>query len=199
MKRLLYMLVPVVLLMSACQKEQSLEEGINNPGGGGPGGGGPGGGGGNNNTYYLECKIAGVAKTFNVGTLAITQTDQGQTATLIAGKANADPNDSEAFSLMIQSAGSLATGTYKVDNLSGSYIVAATYTLNGGTSIMPYLTGTGLIFGTPFRINVTSVSSTEVAGTFSGSIFEIDITNPNPSPNLPSKSVADGKFKVKFQ
>jgi hypothetical protein len=45
MKRLLQILVPVVLLMTACQKEQSLEQGINNPGGGGPGGGGPGGGG----------------------------------------------------------------------------------------------------------------------------------------------------------
>jgi hypothetical protein len=99
---------------------------------------------------------------------------------------------------MIQGTGALATGTYKVDNLSGTYIMGATYTLNG-TTIMPYLTGTGLIFGTPFRINVTSVNSTEIAGTFSGSIFEIDITNPNPSPNLPAKAVADGKFKVKFQ
>jgi hypothetical protein len=100
---------------------------------------------------------------------------------------------------MIQGSGNLAAGTYKVDNLTGSYIMAATYTPNGGTTITPYLTGTGLVFGTPFRINITSVSSTEVAGTFSGSIFEIDISNPNPSPNLPSKAVADGKFKAKFQ
>ena len=200
MKRLLRILVPVVVLLSACQKEQSLELGGNNPGTGGPGTGGPGtGGGGNNNTYYLECKIAGVAKTFNVGTTAVSETDQGETVTVVGGKANSDPNDTEQFSFLISSSAALATGTYKVDNLNGNYQMVVTYTPNGGANIVPYLTGTGLIFGTPFRINITSLSSTEIAGTFSGSIFEIDINNPNPSPNLPSKAVADGKFKVKFQ
>ena len=201
MKRLLHVLVPVVLLLTACQKEQSLEQGTNNPDPGGPGTGGPGGGGGGNtNTVYLECKIAGVAKTFNVGASAISENVSGQTATVVGGKANSDPGDTEQFSFMIQTTGALATGTYKVDNLSGSYIMAATYTPNGGAATQAFLTGTGLIFGTPFRVNVTSVSSTEVAGTFSGSIFEIDMSSPDPpGPNLPSKAVADGKFKVKFQ
>jgi hypothetical protein len=199
MKRLLQLLVPIVVLLSACQKEQSLELGTNNPGPGGPGTGGPGtGGGGNNNTYYFECKIGGVTKTFNVATTAVTQDLGGQIATAVGGKANSDPGDTEQFSFMIQTASSIATGTYKVDNLSGSYTMLVTYMPSGGVNAVPYLTGSGLIFGTPFRVNVTSVNSTEIEGTFSGSIFEIDMNNPSPSPNMPSKAVADGKFKVKF-
>lgn len=197
MKRLLQLLVPVVLLLSACQKEQSLELGGNNPGTGGPGTGGPGTGGGGNNTVYLECKIAGVAKTFNVEAIAIKQSLGGQTQTVVGGKASDDP-DAEEFSFMIQSSAALATGTYKVDNLSGSYILAANYMPAGANPVM-LITGTGLVFGTPFRVNITSINSTEIAGTFSGSIFEIDLTDPNPPTNPPAKAVADGKFKVKFQ
>jgi hypothetical protein len=198
MKRLLQILIPIVVLMSACQKEQSLEVGNNNPNPGGPGTGGPGtGGGGNNTGYYIKCKIGGTAKTFDVGASAISETDQGETITVVGGKANSNPNDTEQFSFLISSTAALATGTYKVDNLSGSYTMVASYTPNGGAAA--FLTGTGLIFGTPFKVNITSLNTTEIAGTFSGSLFEIDITNPNPSPNPPQKAVTEGEFKVKFQ
>jgi|ADGO01.1.fsa_nt_gi hypothetical protein len=91
MKRLLHILVPavVVLLLTACQKEESLELGTNDPGTGGPGTGDPGGGGGggSSTTYYLECKIAGQAKTFNfdLGVERDEDENSGEIATTITG------------------------------------------------------------------------------------------------------------------
>lgn len=197
MKRLLQILLPMALLFSACTKEKSVEEGTNTPN---PGPGNPGnpGGPGNTPTYFIKCKIAGTAKTFHEGALAITETDNGETATIVGGKANSDPQDTESFSFLIASTSALSPGTYKVDNISGSYQMVVTYTPNGASAV-PLLTGTGIPLGNPFRINITSVNATEIAGTFSGTLFEIDINNPNPSPNLPQKAVTDGEFKVKFQ
>lgn len=186
------MLLPLALLFSACQKEQSLEHkpgDPNNPGG-------PGGPGTNNPTYFIKCKIGGTAKTFHEGALAITEEDNGETATIVGGKANTDPNDTESFSFLIASTSALSPGTYKVDNVSGAYEMIVTYTPNG-TTALPLLTGTGIPLGTPFRITITSISATEIAGTFSGSLFEIDIANPSPTPT--QKAVTDGEFKVKFQ
>jgi hypothetical protein len=197
MKRLLQVLIPMALLFSACTKEKSIELETNNPDPNNPGNpGNPGGG--NNPTYYIKCKIAGTAKTFHEGALAISETDNGETATIVGGKANTDPQDTESFSFLIASTAALAPGTYKVDNVSGSYQMVVTYTPNGASAI-PLLTGTGIPLGNPFRINITSVNATEIAGTFSGTLFEIDINNPSPSPNLPQKAVTDGEFKVKFQ
>lgn len=200
MKRLLQILVPAVLLLTACQKEKSLELGVDDPGTGGPGTGGPGtGGGGNNNTYFLECKIAGAAKTFNVELIATKETDGGETFTFINGYASDDPTDTEEFFLLIQTSGDLTTGIYKVTNFT-SAIIAAGYQPSGGSSVMPFMTSTGFTEGTPFTINVTKVSSTEVEGTFSGSLFELDINSGDlPGPSTPTKSVADGKFRVKFE
>ncbi len=196
MKRLLQILVPLAILFSACSKEKSLELNGNDPNTGGPGTGGPGTGGPNTG-YYIKCKVGGVAKTFNVGAAAISETDAGVTETAVGGKANDNPQDFESISFSITSPNALANGTYKVDDISGDYEIFAAYLPNSQT--IGYLTISGLPFGSPFKINITSISSTEIAGTFSGTMIEVDVTNPQPSPNPVQKLITEGEFKVKFQ
>jgi hypothetical protein len=193
MKRLLQLFIPIVVLLSACTKEQSLEEGTNNPGPGLPGGpGGP-----NTTGYFIKCKIGGVAKTFNVGAMAVQETEDTTTVTMVAGANGTDPQNSEAFTFFIISVDPLAAGnTYKVDDVSGEYEVFATYAVT--STAIPYLTFTGIPVGTPFRVNITSLSSTEIAGTFSGTLFEIDINAPTPPTNPAQKAVTEGEFRVKF-
>jgi hypothetical protein len=204
MKRLLHILVPavVVLLLTACQKEESLELGTNDPGTGGPGTGDPGGGGGGGGsaTYYLECKIAGQAKTFNfdLGVERDEDENSGEIATTITGFAKEDISDNEAFILMIQTSGELTTGTYGVTNVTGTLVLAGYQP--SGADIAPFMTSTGLTMGTPFSIVVTKATSTEVEGTFGGTLFEIDLSDdPDiPGPTTPTKLVTDGKFRVKY-
>jgi hypothetical protein len=193
MKRVLQILLASVFLLSACSKEKSLEFSPPDPNGGGPGGGG--GGGGSTTGYFFKCKIGGTAKTFNVQASAATETDQGMTITFAGGKANDNPSDLEAFTLMITTDAALTTGTYKVDDITSGYEVLATYTTNSTTKAWVALTGA--MGGDAFRIDVTSISSTEIAGTFRGTMFEIDINNPSPTP--PQKSITEGQFKLKFQ
>jgi hypothetical protein len=191
----MFILVPLALLVTACSKEKSLEFNPNDPNTGGTGGGGTGGG--DNLGYYIKCKIGGTDKVFNVAATATKDASSGQTLTMISGASSTDPATLEAFSILITSNGDLANGTYKVDNLSGAYTMLATFAPPGGTSA--FVTVTGMVFGNPFKVNITSVSSTEIAGTFGGDIYEIDLNDPNPPVNPPSKSVTEGEFRVKFE
>lgn len=198
MKRLLQILLPIAVLLSACTKEKSIEFDNNNPNPGGPGGpGAPGPG--PSTGYFIKCKIGGTAKTFSAGALATKELDDTTTITMIAGASGTDPQSSEVFAMFLAAVAPLQAGkTYKVDDLSGSYDMFVNYAVTSTT--MPYVTVTGIPLGTPFRVNITSISSTEIAGTFSGTLFQFDINSPNPPPtNPPQKAVTEGEFKVKYQ
>ncbi len=195
MKRLMHLCMPVLFLLAACSKEKSFEVSTGgNPGGGGNGGGN---GGGAPSGYTFQCKIDGALKTFNVGTVAAKQTIQGTTAYTIGGKATTG-TDLEVFALTItMNNGTLAPGTYAIDDASGNFFVAGQYMFPSGQQALQ--AGSGDTSDNPFSITVTSISSTEIAGTFKGKMAQIDVTNPNPPTNPPTKTITEGQFKVKFQ
>lgn len=188
MKRLMQIVLPVVLLLTACSKEKSVEFSDNDPN---PG---VGGGGGSTTAYFIKCKIGGVAKTFNVGTFATKTSAGGGNVMMVLGKANTSTTDLESFTFTISAGVPLAVGTYKVDDASTDYTMAGTYVVSQTIS---YWSLTGAQGGDPFRINITAIGNTEVAGTFQGAIFKLDATNPTaPSEE---KAITEGEFKVKFQ
>jgi len=199
MKRLIFAILPVLILLMGCLKEKSLEHSTGNTSGsGGSGGSGGGGGGGSTTGYFLQCKINGTSKTFNVSLTAKKQdAGGGITVYSIAGKANSNATDLESFVLGINASGPLTATTYKVDDVSTAYTMAAIYNPNSQTTLISSQTGD--TSSDPFQLTITSVSTTEVAGTFKGNLFEQDLTNPTPPTNPPVKSVTEGSFKVKFQ
>lgn len=190
MKRLMHILLPV-LLLTGCIKEKSLEHGTG-------GSGGSGGGGGTSTDFFLKCKIGGTAKTFNVG-LTATRQDAGGGITVytIAGKANSNATDLESFIISINASAPLSAKTYKVDDPSTAYTMLGIYNPNSQTLLIS--SATGDTSSDPFQVTVTSVSTTEVAGTFKGIFFEEDATNPTPPTNPPTRAISEGEFRVKFQ
>lgn len=195
MKRLLVIFASVALLLSACSKEKSFESGNPDPGPGGGGGGG--GGGGSNTSYFMKCKFDGVAKTFNVGLFATKQSAGGATAYTAAGKVTTG-TDPEMFSFDITKTGDLTPGTYSVDNLSPAYTIGVIYITTNES--IGYVALSGFPTPNPFKVVVTSVTATEMAGTFSGNVFEVNTDNPAPDPsNLKLKAITEGEFRIKFQ
>ena len=190
MKRLIYYFFPVVLLLTGCLKEKSLEHST--------GSGGSGGGGGTSTDYFLKCKVGSTAKTFNVSLTAAKQdAGGGITVYTIAGKANSSATDLESFIISINASSPLTPATYKVDDPSTAYTMVGVYNPNSQTILVG--SGTGDTSADPFQVTITSISTTEIAGTFKGLLFEQDVTNPTPPTNPPTRTITEGEFKVKFQ
>jgi hypothetical protein len=194
MKRVLLYILPLALLITACGKEQSFEVPTDDPNN--PGNPGNPGGGGGNTGYFLKCKIDGNAKSFPIALMAVKTDVAGvMTSYNIVGKANSNPNNFESLNLAINTNAALTTGTYAVDDPGTTFVIAAVYNPNSTTVV--WGTTSGDTGGTPFKIVLTSVSATELAGTFSGTFFESNASNPTPNPA--SHNITEGEFKVKFQ
>jgi hypothetical protein len=185
MKKILIALLPIVLLVAACSKEKSLEDAGTAPNGGGSGAG-----------YFLKCKIDGVDKTFNNSLFAIKLDTLGAVQYAVFGAANADPSNMESFTFAVSSPSAITTGTtYTVEDTSFNYVLVAVYNPNSQSIV--FQSGTGDQSNSPFKLTITSVSATEISGTFQGTIFQNDAANPT-DPNPPTKLITAGEFKAKF-
>ena len=124
-------------------------------------------------SYHLSAKIDGTSQAFNNAVAAEKSGDASVGYTVaIAGTAG---NTSSPYPALLLS----------ID--SDDPIVAKTYTATAFEATSMYVTdaSTMLISDTDFTITVTSISDTEIKGTFSGKIE--------------TKTISEGAFSAKFQ
>src|SRR4030095_2908772 len=124
-------------------------------------------------TYSLSAKIDGTAQAFNTGVAAQKAGDASTGYSVaIAGVAGNSSNPYPALALNIE---------------SPNPIVAKTYTATAFEAGAVYVTDASTMFigDTDFTITVTSVTDTDIRGTFSGKVE--------------AKVVSEGAFSAKFQ
>ena len=123
--------------------------------------------------YSLSAKVDGTSQAFST---AITAEKTGDASTgysvAVVGIAGSTSSPFPALSLFID---------------SDDAIVAKTYTATAGEAGAMYMVdgSTMLVGDTDFTINVTSISDTEIKGTFSGKVE--------------TKTISEGAFSAKFQ
>jgi hypothetical protein len=143
-------------------------------------------GGGGSTTSFITCKVDGVSKTFNI---AINKTNTGIGLTFDGDEntTTATPN----FSIGLTNGGSaVVAGSYAPGSLTNlTKICTGSYddgvaTTNWNTPL--------LASSNPFTVVVTSISATQVSGTFSGNLFSQDGLGTDV------KVITDGVFTIVF-
>jgi len=177
MKKFLVNCWPVALLfavlVASCGKEKSLEE--------------------DSSQYFLKCKIGGVDKTFNVSAAGIKQdVGSGIMSYSVFGKAVKDASNMESFGFTIYISIPLTAGTYKETDPTTDYYLAGIY--NPNTTDKTAIYASRYDDFNPFQITFSNITTTTLAGTFSGRLF----LNTG-DPNADSTDVTEGSFKVKLQ
>ena len=163
-------------------------------GGSGSGGGGSGGGGGTSGNF-LRCKIDGVLTNFNTGLVGyyVPPPFAGIPYSISVQGKNSDVAGSlEEFWVSVTNPTSPTTGAYK----NRTFTTGAT---DRGSQVIFYPTGfPNLYWGSSaFKantsvVNISSVSTSAAAGTFSGTIYD---TNGGGTA---TKQVTAGEFKITF-
>jgi hypothetical protein len=149
----------------------------------------------------ITCTIGGSSKTFNAAAIATKTTSSGFTTITITGFSAASSSAAN-LSLAIATNNSgdvIAAGTYS--DTSSQYTNESLYTpsasgsvnYGAGTSVSANAVNDGVTIANHLKIVVTSISSTEIAGTFSGDQF------PNSDDHQTPIILTDGKFDVKFK
>ncbi|HVX24835.1 MAG TPA: hypothetical protein VHB70_00735 [Parafilimonas sp.] len=147
---------------------------------------------GGSSGYYVKANVGGTQKNYTSTPLGIVQNDGGSYSLTI--EAGAGGSSLEGLALEInQTSGAIAAGTY--DELSGgsNYAIASTY--NPGSSDVSAIFGAGLKLPTsqPLQIVITSISNSQVSGTFSGEYYD------NSGTGTDSLLVSNGSFNVPIQ
>jgi hypothetical protein len=146
----------------------------------------------------MSATIGGTGKNFNViPPVAQTLTVAGVTTINITGVLNASTGESMILQLTNSNGGGpLVAGKYT--DSSSLYDVEATYALNvgsqfeAGSAVWSVASAASLTIN-HFVLNITSINSTAIQGTFSGDIF------PDGDPTAAAKAVTNGTFNAKFQ
>jgi hypothetical protein len=149
-----------------------------------------GGGGGGNGTDYIRCSIDGTAKTFNDPALGL---DIFGTM-LITGIENSASANTGNFSITLSN-----TNPDSVLIFTPGVFLNVT-PLPGKTCLIAYIpdaSGTGTGWGSAtagqvggFTVTVTSVTTSRLQGTFSGTLYDNDGNGTN------TKTVTGGEFSV---
>jgi hypothetical protein len=129
----------------------------------------------------LSASFDGISKTFNYSLTGAISSSGGVYGLQVVGFVD-NPTTSDALYLSVFSDSPITNGTY-VDGQSAT-IVFADPTVDG-TNYSNALSNTN-----PISITITSISNTNVTGTFSGDLF----LNANSSD--PKKVVGNGQFSV---
>jgi len=137
------------------------------------GGGGP-----------LQATINGTVTNFATGATGLTASAGGQYTIEVAGASGTtSPN---AFEITLQSANPIAVGTYTDTSSTNNAIL----------EYVPYSTGTFFLSAGqashPSKVVITSVSSTQIAGTFQGTLYANQDTTTTP------ETITNGTFNVKL-
>ena len=136
------------------------------------------GGTGNN----LSASINGTTMTFNNSLVASNTSAGGAYGMQIVGFSGT-PGTSDALYLVVYSSSAITPGTY----VDGQSATISYNTQPAGTVYSNALSATN-----PISITITSISSTNVSGTFKGDIFA------GASISGAKKVLTNGQFNVKF-
>lgn len=142
--------------------------------------------GGGSTTSFITCKVDGVSKTFNI---AINKTNTGIGLTFDGDEntTTATPN----FSIGLTNGGSaVVAGSYAPGSLTNlTKICTASY--DDGVATTGWNTPL-LASSNPFTVVVTSITATQITGTFSGNLFSQDGLGTDV------KVITDGVFTIVF-
>lgn len=141
--------------------------------------------------YFIKANVGGTAKTFSANPLVVKINQSGTYS--LSMSAGAGGSSLEGMALQInQTSGPITAGTYN-ETLLGDYVIAATY--NPNTSDVSAIYGAGLKISTtaPLQIVISSITDSEVSGTFSGEFFD------NSGVGSNSLLITSGEFKLPVQ
>jgi hypothetical protein len=149
-------------------------------------------------SYSMSATVAGTSKNFNVIPPVAQKVTSGNITTInITGILSTSTGESMLISLDNSNGGGpIVAGKYadssSLYNVSGTYIVNLATQFEAGSLVWNLATGSGVTIN-HFVLNITSINSTSIQGTFSGDFFS------NGDPSAAVKSVTNGSFNAKFQ
>ncbi|HEY4148320.1 MAG TPA: hypothetical protein VGM41_05310 [Chitinophagaceae bacterium] len=187
MKWFSFVLVACVAL-SSCQKELRYDV---DPGttGGTSGSGGSGSSGGS--SYYIKGKRNDTTFSYATNAAATITTTSGVNSLAMIAMAPSPSIELLNLDISFFTTG-VTTGTYsEADNLSLNVIVLGLY--NGNSAGNTYASGGSLLTGAPpLTITILTKTSTEITGTFSGTLYAPDATG---LPSVPA-AFTGGSFDL---
>jgi hypothetical protein len=136
----------------------------------------------------VNATIDGKASSFSAVVVALSS-DSGKTIQITAADGTSNPN---TFVITVNSDKAIVTGTYTDSTLIQNDFGETT------PAQFSYLTSTGTeydnaeVIGSPFVVKITSVSSTQIQGTFQGSVYL------NQDPTQTKKVITGGAFNAKI-
>lgn len=192
MRSILTVLFFVSLIATSCGKEESFEVGdpVDNSGGGGTntGGGGSNTGGGLTSIpagFHMIFKEDGQTREIKYSVTANKVSAAGLTSYFLVGLEDVNADNSLTLTFVnLTNSNALTTGTYKTKATVNSYIMAANY-LKGdedwsAEDLPP----------NSFQATISSVTATEITGTFSGKLSD---------ENGTSKNITEGAFRCEVK
>lgn len=187
MKRLAFLAL-IAIFFCSCQKEIDPLT-ASSAGSGSTGSAGGTGSTTTTTTGSISASVDGVALTFNTAAQAIRTNVPGGISIAIVGFQGA-AGTSDQIAVVVTTTGSLGVGTYSENDPAGSKIASVGYVKYGDP--MPY--SNFMSSTNPSTVVITTISSTAIAGTFSGDAFQITMTGTAGA----KKSITQGKFSVKI-
>jgi hypothetical protein len=154
----------------------------------------------NNDSYYFRCTIDGTPRTFNIGTYAHKEIENGQTAFLTGGFATSSTSG-DWIGIYIDNSPSgddITTGIY--EDSSPDFTLLGTFTdgaagidYDSGTSMYEDAITYGHTITNHFKVTIQSIDDKAMKGTFSGDFF------PEGDLEGVKKSITNGEFYLKWQ
>jgi hypothetical protein len=149
--------------------------------------------------YYIKANIDGAAKNFSGGVFATRTSDNTGYSVNINGLFSS--SSGEGMDVLVSSNNPsqiVGAGTY--NDSSSVYTILLVYApsatgagYTGGTPVTDSARAHGISIANHLQVVITSITSSEVQGTFSGDIFL------NGDATADKKTVMNGSFYAKFQ
>lgn len=151
-------------------------------------------------SYYFRCNIDGTARTFNIGTYAHKEEENGHTAYLTGGFATSQGSGDWLGIYIDNTPSDAEIGTGLYEDSSPDFTVLGTLTddqagidYDAGTSMYEDAITYGHTIANHFKVTIEAIDNNTIRGTFSGDFF--------PEGNLDGtkKSITNGEFYLKWR
>ena len=149
--------------------------------------------------YHITCSVNDTPRTFNANAFAFNEGDSIGPQIVVSGMTDHTfTSGSISFAITQDSAAHpIATGIYTdtstLFQLDGSYTPNSTMAIyEAGTEFANEASAAGVFILDHLTIIVTSISTEEIQGTFSGDFYR------NGNPALPIETITDGDFYIRF-
>jgi hypothetical protein len=141
----------------------------------------------------LQATISGTVTGFGTDAAGITTSFGGENTITINGFSGSVTSSPNSFTVTIASANPIVAGTYTDTSTVSANAASLQYAPYGGTTFFQSVSGGQASH--PTTVVVTSVSSTQIAGTFQGTVYvNGDTTNTTTTPKI----ITNGTFNVKL-